>query len=162
MAFDGKRSEEAARRTWDVRRKSAERYNSAKRAMAYLQDALTECDDLRHPEYRGNANPFAGHCYVASEALYHLGARDAGFTPRVASCISPEGKRVTHWWLENVNGSRFDPTWSQFDLDTLRTLYAVGRGCGFLTVEPSKRARTLIRRTAGGHYARCYPHLAGE
>lgn len=39
-------------------------------------------DDLRKPEYRGNPNPMAGHCYVASEALYHLlGGKAKGWTP---------------------------------------------------------------------------------
>lgn len=142
-------------RSWEIRRAHLAKYKAAQTAMAYVCDALTSSDDLRHPEYRGNPNPFAGHCYVASEALYHIAGKAAGFTPHYGRVGT-----VTHWWLENVNGSRFDPTWSQFDLDTLRALYAAGRGCGFLTSEPSKRARTLIRRTAGGHYARCFPHLA--
>ena len=40
-----------------------------------LQSHLT--DDLRRPPYKGSSNPLTGHCYVASEALYHLlGSRD--------------------------------------------------------------------------------------
>lgn len=80
-----------------------------------------------------------GNCYVASEALYHLlGGRSAGWTPQV--------QRVggdTHWYLKHDGGMILDVTRGQFDgvVD-----YSRGRGTGFLTRGPSRRARELMGR----------------
>jgi len=60
-------------------------------------------DDLRKPEYQGNPNPVAGHCYVASEALYHrLGGKAAGWTPQ---SIRHEGGRIgiSKIWTERFS-----------------------------------------------------------
>jgi len=80
----------------------------------------------------------AGHCYVASEALYHLlGGRRAGLKP-----VHKRLKGGIHWWLV-FKGLVIDPTADQFD----NVNYSNGVGCGFLTRKPSKRARMLIART---------------
>lgn len=79
-----------------------------------------------------------GHCYVACEALYHLGLRDEGWRPTV---VRHEGG--THWFLRNAAGEVVDPTGGQF---TTPVPYEDGRGCGFLTAGPSKRARELMSR----------------
>ena len=82
-----------------------------------------------------------GNCYVTCEALYHLlGGKAVGLVPM---CLKHEGD--THWYLElrTPTGNHIiDPTVSQF-----KTLpdYSVGRGSGFLTKKPSKRARKLMR-----------------
>ncbi len=98
-----------------------------------VQGALTP--DLVLPRYRG-AHPLAGHCYVASEALYHAGAREAGYRPR-----SMRVGAVVHWFLADRSGRILDPTAAQFPepLD-----YTQGRGRGFLTREPSRRARVVL------------------
>ena len=56
-------------------------------------------------------NPVAGHCAIATEALYDLlGGAAAGFTPYVCSYYDIGDKRIfgvaddkkqqkTHWWL---------------------------------------------------------------
>ena len=95
-------------------------------------------DDLLLPKYRGGANKFSGHCYVASEALYHLlGGKKAGYKPmhmRVGD--------VSHWFLIK-DGDILDPTVGQFDSIPD---YKSARGCGFLTRKPSKRAQIVIDR----------------
>ena len=104
-----------------------------------LESHLT--DDLRRPPYKGSSNPLTGHCYVASEALYHLlGSRDW-----VPCNIQHEGG--PHWYLKNkVTGEILDVTAGQFETPVP---YEKGRGKGFLTKEPSKRAKELLRRLNG-------------
>ena len=58
-------------------------------------DSLTP--DLLKPEYRAanENNPLFGHCYVASETLFHL--MDSS---EVKPCCGRDGDGVVHWWLE--------------------------------------------------------------
>lgn len=96
-------------------------------------------DDLRKPDYRGNPNEMAGHCYVASEALYHkLGGKKAGWTPQT---IKHEGG--PHWYLKHKSGAILDATCDQFETPVP---YEQGRGCGFLTGKPSARTQVLLER----------------
>ena len=96
-------------------------------------------DDLRKPAYRGNPNEVAGHCYVASEVIYHeLGGKAAGWTPQT---IQHEGG--PHWYLKNQDGTIIDPTADQFETPVP---YSDGRGCGFLTRQPSARSKKVIER----------------
>jgi hypothetical protein len=80
-----------------------------------------------------------GNCYVTSEALYHLlGGKASGWKPMR---VRHEGD--THWYLFNtITGQRLDPTSSQF-----KSLpdYSKAVGSGFLTKQPSKRARNLMQ-----------------
>jgi hypothetical protein len=106
------------------------------RAVLSDRDFVTQHKLLR-PEYLESDMPLAGHCYVASEALYHLvGGRDNGWKPMV---IRHEGS--THWWLQGPDGQIFDLTSEQFRSPVP---YEQGRGTGFLTREPSKRARVVL------------------
>lgn len=79
-----------------------------------------------------------GHCYVASEALYHMmGGASSGYVPQV---VKHEGG--THWYLKHRFTSKIrDLTKKQF---LTPVPYDKGRGAGFLTKEPSKRARKVI------------------
>lgn len=94
-----------------------------------------------------------GNCYVTCEALYHLlGGKEAGLVPMV---VHHEGE--TYWYLElrwdELVGTGnpywvtrrkiIDPTASQFKT---KPDYDKGRGCGFLTKEPSRRARELMEQ----------------
>lgn len=109
------------------------------RFWAKVQKALASSDDLRRPQWRGDPNPLAGHCYVASEALFHLmGGKAAGLTPHT---VRVDG--VVHWFLRTASGRIVDPTASQFEQEVP---YHLSRGRGFLTRGPSKRARTLMGR----------------
>lgn len=96
-------------------------------------------DDLRRPPWRGSPNPLSGHCYVASEALYHLcGGAKSGLRPstvRVGDCV--------HWYLVDVQGVPVDLTSGQFGFPVP---YENGRGRGFLTTRPSRRAVVVIDR----------------
>jgi hypothetical protein len=98
--------------------------------------------DLLSPRYRAlaGANKYTGQCYVASEALFHLcGGASSGLVPQV---LRHEGS--THWYLKHKESGRiYDLSARQF-----KTVppYAQGRGCGFLTREPSKRCRVLLER----------------
>lgn len=105
-----------------------------------VQNALT--DDLRREPWRGNPNRLAGHCYVASEALYHL-LQSKPWTVK-SHFIQWEGS--PHWYL-TIDGWVVDPTVGQFGVVPD---YLLGVGKGFLTREPSKRAQTVIERVKNG------------
>ena len=78
-----------------------------------------------------------GNCYVASEAMYHiLGGKAAGWKPMRLKCAGD-----CHWFLQHTSGMIVDPCVMQFDR---RPPYHLGIGCGFLTKQPSKRARALM------------------
>lgn len=78
-----------------------------------IQGVLTP--DLLKPEYReaNEGNPLYGHCYTASEVLFHaLGGFSSSWRPVRAR----DDNGVTHWWLENNEGERLDPTKGQYEL----------------------------------------------
>jgi hypothetical protein len=107
---------------------------------AQVIDAVTHSltDDLRRAPFKGSTDCLAGHCYVASEAAYHmLGGKAAGYTPMH---ITVDG--VSHWYLRGPNGN-IDITGSQFGHEIN---YADAKGKGFLTAQPSERAQTVISR----------------
>jgi hypothetical protein len=100
--------------------------------------------DLLKPEYAGSTNPMAGHCYVATEAMYHLlGGKDSGYHPMQ---MNHEG--VSHWFLKhNTQNWILDPTVSQFFGSGHTTPdKSLAKRKGFLTLQPSKRAQTVITR----------------
>ena len=81
----------------------------------------------------------ARECYPAAEALYHnAGGRQAGLTPMQQI---HEGR--SHWWVRGPEGEVLDPAGAQFRTPVP---YERGRGRGFLTKKPSKRARQLAKR----------------
>lgn len=117
--------------------------------MKHVKAVLT--DDLLSPKMKKlrASNPFLsgsqskmfGHCYVASEALYHLlGGTESGWTPM--SFQMDDG--VVHWWLVHPEHGILDPTVGQFLYDF--EYYIQGRGRGFLTKNPSRRAQEVMRR----------------
>lgn len=91
------------------------------------------------------AHPFTGHCYVASEAVYHLlGGKAFGLTPMVLRV--PGG---THWYLRwdrqrasgRLDRLYVDPTREQFGP---LPAWEEGRGCGLQTRQPSTRCLALL------------------
>lgn len=126
--------------------------------------------DLLEPKWReligDNAPPEAGHCAIATEALYHIaGGKEAGLIPTVCAYqaddqgmyfgpdAAKEGRhRETHWWLRGPNdqgergkGDILDVTVGQYDEPFP---YEEGRGTGFMQPQkkPSKRAQIIIDR----------------
>ncbi len=113
--------------------------------MKEIQNVLS--DDLLTPKYRKlkRKTSTEGHCYAASEALYHLiGGKEAGFVPCVASFVE-DNEKFTHWWIRN-GSDIYDPTASQFTEVGKEPPYNLGKGAGFLTKSPSKRAQEIINR----------------
>ena len=105
-------------------------------------------DELRRPQYQGDPNPYRGHCYVASEAYYHLRKKYQGriYGDAPATALKPHTVRVggdVHWFLRDQDGAVVDLTCGQF-WDPVP--YHLGRGRGFLTKKPSKRAAVVIER----------------
>lgn len=121
----------------------------------------------RKPQLKKVKPTRRGNCYVTCEALYHLlGGSAAGYTPFT---VRHEGD--VHWYLvldlathHGMHGFQFglghsspsfvingrhvstrfviiDPTASQFKTPPP---YDKGRGRGFLTAAPSKRAKELM------------------
>lgn len=102
--------------------------------------------DLLHARYRDmtRVHFLAGHCYAASEALYHLlGGKAAGLTPHSAR----DAFGGIHWYLVNAAGEILDPTADQYRIGrNCEPPYAEGTPRGFLTRAPSKRARIIMER----------------
>lgn len=89
-------------------------------------------------------HPLAGHCYIATEALYHLGYSDVGFRPKRAK----DEREVTHWWLEH-DGVILDVTAAQYLDFGEQPPYEKGVFGGFLTKTPCKRTLILMERVNG-------------
>lgn len=91
-----------------------------------------------HPELRrkSHAHPLGEHCYVASEAFWHAaGGPQSGLKP-----YHVKHAGGTHWFLLGED-RLVDLTADQFD-DL--PPYGAGRGCGFRTRKPSKRAQKVL------------------
>ena len=107
-----------------------------------IQSSLSQ--DLLKKEYRekNKTNPMFGHCYVATEALYHL--MDSN---EVKPCCARDDNGVVHWWLQyKKSGKIIDVTSGQYYSLGKKPPYEKGRGCGFLTKTPSNRTQTVINR----------------
>jgi hypothetical protein len=113
--------------------------------VSQLLFSIRECltDDLLKPKIRKRYRPVptTGHCYVATETLYHL------LTDKDKKIFKPHYVKIdgdTHWFLMNERRNlMFDPTYDQFP--SLPD-YGSGKRCGFLTKKPSSRSKILIGR----------------
>lgn len=95
--------------------------------------------DLLHPQFKSLSSKLAGHCYVASEAYYHLsGGEKSGLRPMFVKV-----NKISHWFLKDSNNKIIDLTAKQFKC---KIPYEKAVGKGFLTKNPSKRAQVLISR----------------
>lgn len=113
--------------------------------IAAIQKNLTP--DLINNKFwlaRNKLNPMAGHCYIASEAYFHLAGETVGpcvLKVNLGTKKFPEWS--THWFLETPMGVVIDITAAQFKR---KLEYSLAKRCGFLTKGPSKRAQVLIER----------------
>lgn len=82
-----------------------------------------------------------GHCYAASEAIYHLfGGKDV-FIPQQAK----DENGFSHWFLKiKETGEIVDPTASQYTKVGLVPPYDKAKGRGFQ--QQSDRSKTIIKR----------------
>lgn len=98
-------------------------------------------NDLRKTKYKKSQNFLAGHCYVATEALFYLlNKKEKKFwKPRWV-----KHENDTHWYIQNIETKQIiDLTRKQFKT---KVPYHKGIGCGFLTKKPSKRTKILLSR----------------
>lgn len=108
-------------------------------------------DDLLKNSYKEYVqHPLAGHCYVASEAYYHLLEDQTAWTPHWLSVEWDKSANVkasmTHWFLKNKQtGQIVDLTAEQFDPLPIEPNYDGGTGAGFQTTEPSERAERVLK-----------------
>jgi hypothetical protein len=86
-----------------------------------VQAVLT--DDLILPKYRGGKHELDGHCYAATEAYFYLEGRDR---QRLRPMHLAE-KGMSHWWLEQADGTIIDLTGADGDVD-VKTEVQTGRG----------------------------------
>jgi len=110
-----------------------------------VKRALVVSGDLRGPQWRDSANALAGHCYVASEAFFHLtgGPNRSPWRP-----LHVEHEGQPHWFLKHrVTGEILDLTAAQFGTPVP---YDEAQRKGFLTRQPSKRCRVLVSRMKPG------------
>jgi len=121
------------------------------RAVWALHQPGVLTDELRRPEYRSNPDPLAGHCFVATNALFHL--IDGAKTGWEMKCIHKEHMKEladdTHWFLQHKKtGHVLDPTAAQFD-GIAPYEKGVGKGTsqtGDDVGKPTKRAQVVIDR----------------
>jgi hypothetical protein len=105
-------------------------------AVSVVKDFLDGNDSLRKEQFKGE-DGLTGHCYVASESVFHL---TGGYDKWMVYRIQREG--TTHWFLKNRDSKEIvDPTVSQFDS---KPNYSNGVKTGFLTEEPSKRTQKVL------------------
>lgn len=95
---------------------------------------VTSIQHLKYKKYK-TGHALSGLCYILTEAYYYYNGRKG--TPHH---INWEG--VSHWYLV-VDNKVIDLTSTQFKE---RPDYTQGRGQGFLTKHPSKRAREILIR----------------
>ena len=101
--------------------------------------------NLLKSEYReqNKSNPMYGHCYVATEALYHLLGEyrlNETFKPFQAK----DENNISHWWLQNDVNEIIDITSDQYTSVGRLPPYINGRPRQFMFPSPSKRSRNVI------------------
>jgi hypothetical protein len=110
-----------------------------------IQDVLTP--DLLQSQYRERnvSNPMFGHCYVATEAFYHM-TKDR-YPGRFTIFHGKDDEGIVHWWLHDNHRIRIlDLTADQYFSVGKVPPYQNNRRGSFLTNEPSKRAITVMNR----------------
>lgn len=103
--------------------------------------------DLLKKEYRKENinNPMYGHCYVASEVIFHI--LEALRPNQYAPFRGKDENGTNHWWIVEIStGKILDATAQQYFSKGVSPPYEKGRKCCFLTKNPSKRAQILLKR----------------
>jgi hypothetical protein len=83
-------------------------------------------------------NPFYGHCFHASIALYKLlGGKESGYSVWKAL----DATDTPHYWLTSPTNEIIDPTAEQYTQFGYEPPYLSGKRTGF---RPSKAAKVII------------------
>jgi hypothetical protein len=101
--------------------------------------------DLLKKRYReeNSINPMFGHCYVASEALYHILNKPSRYQP----VHGRDEVGIVHWWIvDKETNEIIDVTADQYFSVGKIPPYSVGRRGSFLTNLPSKRCIVVMDR----------------
>ena len=103
--------------------------------------------DLLKKEYReiNKNNKFFGHCYVATETLFHF-LKDNDINNDFFPHYGKDQNNITHWWLQNREGKILDLTSEQYTSVGKQPPYKNGRRGAFLTKNPSKRSLKLMEK----------------
>jgi hypothetical protein len=116
---------------------------------AAIREYLAGNDAMLNDDYqppRELEHPLAGHCYIASEAYYHLS--DSEWTPQFINVEwrkDGRGHRTAHWFLESRSRDRVvDLTVEQFEENDVSVMHGRSRGRGFVPPTPSDRATTVM------------------
>lgn len=106
-----------------------------------IQEALLKHPELIKQQYRDlSGDPLYGHCYVGCEVYYHLKGKEEGYIPH---CMRLGGG--THWFLKHKEtGSIIDIIKPHLPYE-----YTKGKRVPFLSVNPSKRAKVIIKELMG-------------
>ena len=110
-----------------------------------IQKSLTP--DLLKPPYRERnaTNPMFGHCYVATEAFYHIVKND--HPGRFSIFHGKDDEGIVHWWLhDNKEVKILDITADQYYSAGKIPPYERSRRGSFLTNDPSKRAVIVMKK----------------
>lgn len=87
-------------------------------------------------------NPFYGHCFHASVALYQLlGGKERGYI--VWKAIDSSG--VSHYWITSPSGEIIDPTAEQYTNFGIPLPYNNGRRTGFRISKNTSQLVQAIR-----------------
>jgi hypothetical protein len=119
------------------------RTHAVKTLIQTIQDVLSPNLIYMGWQAHTKGKPLAGYCYIASEALYHLWAKEKGYKPARLWVHVGGGWEVSHWFLRRGEEA-LDITASQFG--KIKVPYHRATGCGFLTKRPSDGAAEIIRR----------------
>lgn len=118
------------------------------RTAARIRDFLRNNDSMLKGERETYVDhPLGGHCYVASEAYYHLlNDREAWRPESIAVEWDKNGIHgsMTHWFLRHDSGKVVDLTAEQFDVLPVTPMYEGGVGRGFVPPSPSNRAQETM------------------
>lgn len=125
------------------RKMKANKLTQSKKKRLEKKVAYSLSLNLLKPKYRKRVEDnylfVWNHCYVATEAAYHLFGKKLGYKPKYYKYENGG----THWWLEHPEtGDKIDVTRRQLK----NSVYKYGKWKGFQHPSPNKRTRELMLR----------------
>lgn len=102
-------------------------------------------NDLLKPDFKYDGrHPMFGHCFVATEALWHLTGK------KYSVYCGKDDENITHWWLQDALGNKFDATADQYTDLGKQPPYHRGKKSAFMLTynegRPSNRCQVLLER----------------